>query len=283
MIQSRLENNMSEHAEDSSPARDHFEPLSVRRQQGNENLTPDADQSWRELEALRFAVYEKVSHLPPQDDQTWREREALRIAQADESEIADQALDSEYEPKKPVAESRSGGKGRIAIALFAIAIITPAIVVVAVPGILREGYWGAPESAANLKAEQLAAPARVAAAPAANPAPPDRPALATGAILSPAPPAEAIPEAEPEPVFGSAMRAARRDDAEHRSLGGIYAMMPAPDGTLKYKYIPSKPRSGVAPARHVKATTHRVDGFYAKVPGPNGTLISQYFPSKPSR
>ena len=201
-------------------------------------------------------------YLPPQGDQSWREREALGIVAAYEDSTADATADEDSIQQEYARDSDSIGRGHagMVFALFVVAVIAVVIVAFASPGILTAGFWRAHWSAANLTAKSAVAPASVADAPAPAPAPlaqraappQSQPALAqptlaaspglnTTPVANAAPDTNTMPEAAPKPSLRPAVPPTRRDAAGDHGTGGFYAMVAGPDGTLEYKYFPSKP------------------------------------------
>jgi hypothetical protein len=289
---SRIEMKPEDQPSESHATPENYEARADKFRQESGHLPLQDDQSWRELEAVRIAAYEKTGHLPPQDDQSWREREAMRFVPAQEKIDAHATPDIEYEQeeyvRRPVSTRR--GKGGILLALFTVAAMALVAVALVFPDMLRADFWRTPEPAVKSKVEAV----RIALPPAPAPAP--TPAAAAQSVPPPAPPVlvihadsnpppagpakTAVPEPTPTPP---ALRTTKPDQADDRGASGFYAKVPGPDGTLKDTYFPSQPTPATRPAKVGKTDNHSAGGFYAKVPGPNGTLEDKFFPSIPSR
>lgn len=294
MAKTRLEMLTDEEAE-AQAERARFEELADQyRQQGH--LPPGGDQSWREQEAMRRAVYDP-GHTPPQSDQARREHEAMLFASPGEDHNApapaDAGLEMEAAVLRPVPAAKGGQGGTILIFIL-VAAIAAGIAALAYPEMLTAAYW---QTAQNNSVVQPAAPraehapAPPSAAPAAVPVeqPPSAPApdlkripAEPPARETPAPTsvpvidarAPAKPASEPKPASRS--RPSARED---RVAPGFYAKAPGPDGVMRETFFPTDPKMDArTPARAVKPDA---DGFYTKVPGPDGSLETKFFPSKP--
>ncbi len=303
------------------------------------------DEEPGELHPIRFGTLDEPimpdsGYLPPRDDQSWREMEALRFVAVRDEDDADGVVDPDDEPVGPDQEYRSTGHGAGGVMLFLSAVVGVAIVaLLASPNLLTADFWrahwaaltakpvDAPVRVANIPAPVPAAlplrpPVQSLPTPAASPAlhpslsapPPANAEHAANAEPPAAPAANAMPPANSAPQpdarpsgrddrdtmviapdgsvkyekapFGSkpapAARAFAHDD---RGAGGFYAMVPGLDGVLRREYFPSGPQTGSRPAvPDDRGTGDRgTGGFYAMVAGPDGTLRYRYFPSSSSR
>lgn len=292
MARNRLEMLEEEEAQ-LQAERDRFQELADQyRQQGH--LPPGGDQSWREREAERRAVYDR-GYTPPQSDQTRREREAMLFAPAGEDHGA-AAPGGGHEMEEPVlrpAPAARNGQGGTILIFILVAAIGLGIAVLAYPEMLTAAYWRAAQNNPAPPAPRaIQSPASPAIGPATTsselppPAPvPDLKNVLPAAppvqeapppsvpVIDARPPAESAPE--PKPVI-SGPRASARDN---RGAGGFYAKAPGPDGVMRDTYFPADPKMD-PPARQTPAKPD-ADGFYAKVPGPDGGLEMKFFPSKP--
>jgi len=314
MARSRLEILAEEEAE-SQAERDRFQELADQYRQQS-HLPPGGDQSWREREAMRRAAYDK-GYAPPPGDPSWREHEAAQRAashepepiqeSAREEDIAGGMAEEHYalqEPDLQPVHVAKGGQGGTILIFVLVAAIVFGVTALAYPEMLTADYWrtaGAqtnsvpqsPSRGAEPAAQPVPPPVKQPApspalnvAPAPSVPPPSSPPAPDTNIV-PAPPAQetpppASPAAKAAPIEAPTPklrpRAAVPDD---RSVGGFYAKVPAPDGTMEYKYFPADPKSDArAPARKEPAVPD-AGGFYAKAPGPDGTLQDRYFPRQP--
>ena len=278
-----------EYAAESQAERDRFQELADQyRQQGH--LPPGGDQSWRDREAMRRAVYDQ-GHTPPQSDQARREREAMLFAPSGENNNAAPFDYGNLEGEKPVLRpapaARNGQGGTILIFILAAAIAC-GIAALAYPEMLTAAYWRTPAAQNNPAAPRPAEPPTpLAAMPSEQPPLASAPALdlkrvpsepPTQEAPSPVPVIDARPQADPAPRPASGSRASARGT---RDAGGFYAKAPGPGGVMRDTYFPADPKMDPhATVREAPAQSD-TDGFYAKVPGPDGGLETKFFPSKP--
>jgi hypothetical protein len=198
-------------------------------------------------------VWQDNDYLPPQNDQSWREREALGIATFGKG-VADELVNSdpiqeEHIQEEHIAERSGTGRSRSMTVFFAVvAVIVLAVAALTLPDILTVSIWRP-----RLAATKPAVGSRGALVPAANI--PVRLSLAhAGAPKSAVSRTDsagrtltvdatslpnAISEVAPKPR--PAMHLSKRAEADILSTGGFYTLVPEADGTLEYKYFPSRP------------------------------------------
>lgn len=222
-------------------------------------------------------------YLPARGDQSWREQAALRIAasyeQTDEVHAPDVLSAQDERNARPELGGRGGGG--VVVAFLAAAIVVPAIAVLSAPDILTADFWSAHRASPKAMARPGAAMARMPdnathlRASLAKIAPAPNPALAKGADrdlgLRPAtnsPPQAARPVMEPH------------DKTEGGDAGKFRTLVVGTDGSMTYEYFSPRPS---APMARREAGGIVAKGFYAMVPDQNGTLQYKYFPSKPVR
>ena len=285
-----------EAAADAERAR--FEELADQYRQQS-HLPPQADQSWREQEAMRRAASDK-GYAAPQNDQSWRDREAMLFTPARE-DAADAIAEQHREPQEtgltpvPIRKAGQGGTILIFILMAAIAL---GIAVLAYPEMLTAAYWRTPDARTNSVTQPAppravqppTAPAMLSTAPTQDAPPPVAPAPDLKHIPDePVPPVQEAPPpsvpvidarpnpaAAPKPVARS--QAPARSD---RSASGFYAKVPGPDGVMRDTFFPADPQPPSQKAVRKAPAVPETGGFYAKVPGPDGTLELKHFPSTP--
>jgi hypothetical protein len=292
-----------------------FTPLEEARWEDSGYLPSDEDQSWREMEAVRIAAYDRIGHLPPQDDQSWREREALRLAAAREAsevrETADQdqdySQDQSYEPgqdydqedddrdrepltadfipepKVPVPEFVPVRRGSGGVLLLLVAVVGFVTLALASPEILTPDFWRAQWAASTAKPAPRVA--NIPAPPAIRPLPPQvQPAPVSDPGLNPPPPANSEPPVSAEPPANAEPPAQPVANAMPNATPRPRpdtrtdrTMVIGQDGSVKYEDAAAGSKS----VRGRRTAVPDAGGFYAMTPGPDGKLRRQFFPSGP--
>jgi hypothetical protein len=191
--------------------------------------------------------WQDSDYLPSQSDQSWREREALGITTFGKS-VAEELVSSDP-IQEYIAERNGTGGSRSVTAFFAVvAVIASAVVALTLPDILTVGIWrprlAATKPAVGSRGALVSAvniPVRLSLARAAAPksvvsrTDSAGPTLTVDATSHP----NAISEVAPKPR--PSMHLVKRTEAGIRSTDGFYALVPEANGTLEYKYFPSKP------------------------------------------